>query len=69
MKKFAWVILAIIAISLLMSLGVALADSPPMPPPGPGAGAGKYVATPIGGGIVVLLSMIGYGIYKARRSE
>lgn len=68
MKKFAWILLIALAIGLVISVGIGFADGPPVPPPGPGAGAGKYVATPIGGGLV-LLGVLGYGIYRARREK
>lgn len=67
MKKFAWILLLILTVSLVYAaFGFA---EPPPPPVGPGADAGKYVATPIGGGILILLSVIGYGIYRSKKNS
>lgn len=66
MKKIAWILLIVLVVGILYA-AIGFAEPPP-PPVGPGAGAGKYVATPIGGGLLVLLSIIGYGIYRSKKS-
>ncbi len=72
MRKIAMITLVVFTAMMILSVGVALAQNepgPPMPPPGPGPQVGKYVATPIGGGALVLLSMIGYGVYRLRKNQ
>lgn len=69
MKKVSLFLLVVFAAMLVISIGTALAQTPPPPPVGAGPEAGKYVATPIGGGILVLLSMVGYGVYRLRKNN
>jgi len=71
MKKTSLILLLVTVVSLLVTVGLAFAQLDPGPPPPPVSGpeAGRYVATPIGGGILVLLSMVGYGIYRLRRNN
>ncbi len=72
MKKVSVVLLVIFTLMFFLSAATAIAQGPgdpPDPPVGPQAEAGKYVATPIGGGILVLLSIVGYGVYRLRRNN
>lgn len=64
-KNFTMILTALIGL-LLISVTMVWAQTPP-PPPVNGPVVGSYVATPIDGGLTVLLTMMGYGIYRLRR--
>lgn len=69
MKKFIY--LSLIAVLLSLSIAV-MADGPPPPPPNP-SGGGDPVGAPIDGGLGILLAMgAAYGgkrLYKARKKD
>lgn len=70
MKKNVTLIVMVLLALLFVAATVAMAQvTTPPPPPGAGSAVGKYVATPIEGGVTVLLSMLGYGLYRLRRNK
>jgi hypothetical protein len=71
MKKATLILNFALMVLLVLSVATTMAQLNPGPPPPPVSGpeAGTYVATPIGGGILVLMSMIGYGVYRLRRND
>lgn len=71
MKKVSLVVMLVLAGLLVLTVAASMAQLTPGPPPPPVSSpeVGRYVATPIGGGIVVLLSMLGYGAYKLRKND
>lgn len=71
MKKANLILFMTLVALMVLSVAPSMAQLNPGPPPPPVSGpeAGTYVATPIGGGVLVLLSMIGYGVYRLRRND
>ncbi|OQY29648.1 MAG: hypothetical protein B6244_02990 [Candidatus Cloacimonetes bacterium 4572_55] len=69
MKKMSLILLIIFTSLLVISVASLMAQVGPPDPPIAGPEVGKYVATPIGGGVLVLLSMVGYGIYRLRKND
>ena len=71
MKKVTLIVMMILVGIMVLTVAASMAQLTPGPPPPPVSGpeAGRYVATPIGGGILVLCSMIGYGVYRLRNKN
>lgn len=71
MKKVALVVTTVLLSLMVLTVVASMAQLTPGPPPPPVSSpeVGRYVATPIDGGIVVLMSMLGYGVYRLRKND